>query len=103
MLAFCPSSAFTMSLQDMFLLTNQTASLSGITYDGYESLLAFTASISGSIVGSEYRAELLNGDTVIWNGSIQVYSAQSSSKADYETQNTQYISYETENKYVILQ
>jgi hypothetical protein len=92
-----------MSLEDMFLLTRQTASLSGITYDGYESLLSFTASISGSIVGSEYRAELLNGNDVIWNGSIQVYAPQSSSKSENETQNTQYISYETENKYVILQ
>lgn len=97
------SSALTMSLEDMYLLTRQTASLSGVTFNGYESLLAFTASISGAIVGSEYRAELLNGTDVIWNGSIQVYAAQSSSKADYETQNTQYISYETENKYVILQ
>lgn len=96
------SSHFTMSLEDMYLLTRQTASLSGITYEGYESLLAFTASISGAIEGSEYRAEILNGTEVIWNGSIQVYAAQSSSKADYETQNTQYISYETENKYVIL-
>jgi hypothetical protein len=97
------SSALTMSLEDMFLLTHQTASLSGITYNGYESLLSFTASISGAIVGGEYRAELLNGNDVIWNGSIQVYEPQSSSKAEYETQNTQYISYETENKYVILQ
>lgn len=97
------SSALTMSLEDMFLLTHQTASLSGVTYNGYESLLSFTASISGSIVGGEYRAELTNGDTVIWNGSIQVYAPQSSSKAEYETQINQYISYETENKYVILQ
>lgn len=98
------SNSFTMSLQDMYGLNNLTASLSGITYNGYESMLGFTASISGSIVGSEYRATLYNGSTSIWHGSIQVYKSSSLSipKSDYENQNTQYISHNSENKYVIM-
>ena len=55
------SNEFTMSLQDMTTLTNTTASLSGITYDGYESVLSFTASISESIIGEEYRAKPIIG------------------------------------------
>jgi len=99
------SNSFTMSLQDMFGLNNLTASLSGITYQPYESMLGFTASISGSIIGSEYRAVIYNGDTSIWHGSIQVYKSSSLSipPSDYETQNTQYISHTSENKYVILE
>jgi hypothetical protein len=83
---------------------NTTASLSGLSYDGYESILAFTASISGAIIGAEYRAVIYNGATDIWHGSIQVYKSSSLSipKSDYENQNTQYISNTSENKFVIL-
>ena len=55
------SNSFTMSLQDMTTLVNSTASLSGITYDGYESILAFTASISGAIVGEHLGADVTAG------------------------------------------
>ena len=99
------SNEFTMSLQDMTTQNNTTASLSGVTYNGYESMLAFTASISGAIIGAEYRAVLYNGSYDIWHGSFQVYKSSSLSipKSDYENQNTQYISHTSENKYVILQ
>lgn len=99
------SNSFTMSLQDMTTQNNTTASLSGITYNGYESMLAFTASISGAVIGGEYRAVLYNGSYDIWHGSFQVYKSSSLSipKSDYENQNTQYISNTSENKYVILQ
>jgi hypothetical protein len=97
------TSPLTMSLQDMYLLTNQTASLSGITYNSYESILSFTASLTDAIVGSEYRVEVTTGDTVIWNGSIQVYTSQSSSKSEYETQIDGYKSHQSENKYIIQQ
>lgn len=98
------SNSFTMSLQDMTTLVNSTASLSGITYDGYESILAFTASISGAIVGEEWRATIYNGSTSIWHGSIQAFESQSLAipKSDYENQNKQYISHESENKYIII-
>ena len=99
------SNSFTLSLQDMYELNNITASLSGITFSGYESYIAFTASISGAIVGGEYRATLLNSGSIepIWNGSIQVYASQSIDKSVYENQNTQYVSHESENRYIIME
>ena len=98
------SNSFTMSLQDMTTLVNSTASLSNITYDGYESILAFTASISGAMVGEEWRATIYNGTTSIWHGSIQAFESQSLAipKSEYENQNKQYISHESENKYIII-
>ena len=99
------SNSFTLRLQDMYELDNINASLSGITYAGYESYISFTASISGAIVGGEYRATLLNSGSTepIWNGSIQVYASQSIDKSVYENQNTQYVSHESENRYIIMQ
>jgi hypothetical protein len=90
-----------MSLQDMYQLTNTTASLSGVVFTAYENLFAFTASISSSIIGGEYRATLYSSGSSepIWNGSIQVYSSQSIDKSDYETQITQYVSNESPNEY----
>ena len=96
------SSNFTMSLQDMTTQVNLTASLSGLSYNGYESLLSFTASISGAITGSEYRATLFNGASEIWHGSFQVFRPQTGDKANYQNQNNQYISNVSDNKYVIL-
>ena len=99
------SNSFTLSLQDMYQLNTITASLSGLTYAGYESYIGFTASISGAIVGGEYRATLLNSGSIepIWHGSIQVYASQSIDKAVYENQNTQYVSHESENRYIIME
>lgn len=100
------SSVFTMSLQDMYTLQNFTMSMSGITYEGYESYISFTGSISASIVGGEYRAVLYNGTPTgsldIWNGSIQVYASQSIDKTVYENQIPPVISHESENRYIIL-
>lgn len=97
---------FTMSLTDMTTLQTFTASMSDITYEGYESMIGFTASISGAIVASEYRARLYNGtpsgSAEIWRGTIQVYASQSIDKAVYENQNKQYVSNESENKYIIM-
>jgi hypothetical protein len=95
-------SALTMSLQDMTLLTNSTASLSNVTYDTYESLLSFSASISQATTGSEYRATLFNNADEVWHGSFQVFRPQTGDKANYTNQNNQYISNVSENKYVIL-
>ena len=101
------SNEWTMSLQDMTTLTNSTASLSGLTYDSYESMLSFTASISGTIEGEEYRAALYNSGSLnnpVWHGTFQVFASQSLSipKSDYENQNKQYISHESENQYIIM-
>jgi len=99
------SSNFTLVLTDMMGLNTFTASISDVQFTAYENILAFTASISGAIVGSEYRAEILNEYVPypIWNGSIQVYASQSVDKAVYENKNTGYISHESENKYIIYE
>lgn len=100
--------SLTMSLQDMTLLTNSTASLSNITYDTYESLLAFTASLNWTTTGQEYRAKIINGNTEIWHGSLQVLASQSwedTGKATYRNQipiDNTFVSNVSENKYIIL-
>ncbi len=94
----------------MYLLNSQTASLSGVEYNEFESILSFTASIDSAKVGSQYRADIIYVETLatgsqsetIWNGSIQVYKQQESTKNEYETQNTQYKTRESNNEYVIL-
>jgi hypothetical protein len=102
------SNSFTMSLQDMTTQVNSTASLSGVTYNGYESLLSFTASISNTNVAQEFRATLLNGTTNIWNGSIQVFTSQSNAaqyKPIYANQiplDGNEVSHVSTNQYVIL-
>lgn len=106
------SSEFTMSMQDMYTLQNTTMSLSGITYNGYESMLGFTASVSGAIVGSEYRLTLYNSGAAnlpynvdgnaIWHGSLQAYSSASIDKSVYENQIPPVISHNSENRYVII-
>lgn len=99
------SSELTMSMQNMYTLENTTMSISGITYDGYESLLQFTASISGAMVGAEYRLALYNSGTIdpIWHGSVQCYTSQSTDKSVYENQIPPVISHASENRYIILQ
>jgi len=96
------SNQYTMSLQDMYTLANTTMSMSGITYNGYESLLQFTASISGAYEGAEYRATLYTSTSSIWNGSIQVYKSASVGKDEYENQIPPVISHASENRYIIL-
>lgn len=93
----------TMILTDMMGLNSFTASLTDVQFTPYENILAFTASISGAIVGAEYRAVITSTGATgpIWNGSIQVYASQSVDKAVYENKNTQYISHQSENKYII--
>jgi hypothetical protein len=98
------SNQFTMSLQDMTLQTDTTASLSGITYNGYESLLSFTASIPQSIVSSEYRVKIINSGSSepIWHGTIAVFASQSIQKSEYLNQNDGYISNPSSNEYIII-
>ena len=98
------SNSFTMSLTDMMGLNSFTASLTSASYTSYESILAFTASISGAVVGSEYRATLYNSADTIWHGSVQVYHSQSIDKSIYENQiplDGNEVSHVSENKYVI--
>ena len=102
------SNSFTMSLQDMTTQVNSTASLSGLTYNGYESLLSFTASINNTNVAQEFRATLLNGTTDIWHGSIQVFMSQSNApqyksiSANQIPLDGNEVSHVSTNQYVIL-
>jgi len=98
------SSEFTMSLTDMTTLETFTGSITSMSFEGYESYVSFSLSISGAIVGEEYRATLYNSGSIgpIWNGSVQVYASQSLDKAVYENKNKQYISHVSENRYIIM-
>jgi hypothetical protein len=99
------SSNLTLHLQNMMTLKNSSSSISPYTYNAYESMLSFTASISSSLVGGEYRAYISDGTSSIWNGSVQVYTSQSVDKANYENQiplEQVYKSNLTENEYIIL-
>jgi hypothetical protein len=90
----------------MYTLQNLTMSMTGITFEGYESYIGFTGSISGTIESSEYRAVLYNqsgsASIDIWNGTLQVYASQSIDKSDYENQIPPVTSHESENRYIIL-
>ena len=95
------SNEFTMSLQDMYQLTNTTMSMSNIQFTTYENLFAFTGSIGEGIIGGEYRAKLYSSGSSepIWHGSVQLYMSQSTDKSDYENQITQYVSHGSTNEY----
>jgi len=98
------STAFTMSLQDMLTQTNSTASLVSASYSPCESIASFSASISNSYVGQEFRVRISNGTTDIWNGTLQVFASQSVSKPDYINQIplTGSISFNSSNDYIIM-
>jgi len=101
-----PTNQFTMSLQNMTTQINTTASLSGVSYNQYESLLSFTASIESASIAAEYRASISDGYNDIWFGSVQMYhsmSLQGIDKSDYVTQNDQYKSNVSDNTYIIMQ
>ena len=100
--------SFTMSLQDMTTQVNSIATLDTITYDTYESKLSFGIVIDNTYTAQEFRAVLINNETEIWHGSIQVYASQSfdnASKSNYRNQipvgNT-IVSNTSTNEYVIL-
>jgi len=91
----------TLRLEDMYTLKNTSSSISSYTFNDYENILQFTASISGAIVGGEYRATINSGSTNIWNGSIQVYQSESLNTT-YTNQNNQYVSHVTDNEFIIM-
>ena len=107
-----PSYDIRLNLQNMITQENFTASLQNVSINYYESILSFSASISGARVGDEYRATItLTGydDQPIWNGSIQAFVSQSDNKPEYVNQIPlpengihPYISNVTTNEYIIL-
>jgi hypothetical protein len=90
-----------LTLENMYTLVNTSSSISNYTFDNYENLLQFTASISGAMVGGEYRASIISGSTTVWNGSIQVYQSESLNTT-YTNQNNQYVSHVTDNEFIIM-
>jgi hypothetical protein len=97
------TSSLSIHLQDMYLLTNTSQSLSASAWDSYESMLTFPLTIPSASVGSEYRAYIKSGSCSVWHGSISVMKAQvSESKSNYENQNDGYISNLSDNEYIIM-
>jgi hypothetical protein len=103
------SSNLKLYLQDMYTLQNTTSSISAsgrpYTYQPYESILNWTASISSAIVGEQYRAYISDGTSSIWHGSISVFASQSIDKPVYQSQlgvEEVYVSNVTDNEYIIL-
>lgn len=99
------SSQLTLNLQNMLTLENTTSSIVSYTFDAYESILNWTASLSGEQVGDQYRAFITDTTGSLWNGSISVFASQSIDKPDYENQlgiEERYISNITDNEYIIM-
>lgn len=96
------TSPFTMSYQDMYTLKNGTIQLTSGSFTSYENLYAFTGSISGAYSGQGLRLVLFNGETEIWNGSLEVFQSQSYDKSTYKTQITNYKSHVSTNEYIIM-
>ena len=93
----------------MLTLVNTTSSISAsgrpYTYQPYEGILNWTASISGAQVGDQYRAFITDTTSSIWDGSISVFASQSIDKAAYQNQlgvEERYISNLTDNDYIIM-
>ena len=98
------TASLTLELQNMYTLLNTSQSIISPTYNQYESLLAFSASIASASVADEYRATIISGSTPVWHGSIQVYDIRANEpKSTYENQNTQYKSIVSDNQYIIIE
>jgi hypothetical protein len=104
------SSNLVLQLQDMYTLVNTSSSISAsgrpYTYNPYEGILNWTASITQSIVGEQYRAYITDGTSSIWHGSISVFASQSINKPAYVSQlgvEEVYVSNVTDNEYIIIE
>jgi hypothetical protein len=93
----------------MLTLVNTSSSISAsarpYTYNAYESILNWTASISGARTGDQYRASITDTTGSIWDGSISVFASQSIDKPEYINQlgvEEEYKSNITNNQYIIL-
>jgi hypothetical protein len=100
------SSNLVLNVEDMYLLTTQSFTISGsafVSYNEYESILSFSLDLPNTATGYEYRLSLTNTGSVIYNGTMQVYRSQSVDKADYVNQNNQYKSKLSGNEFIIMQ
>ena len=98
---FNSGSTINLNLENMYTLVKTSSSISGYSFNDYENLLQFTASIASSSVAGEYRATITSGSVELWAGSIQVYTSQSNVTV-YTNQNQQYISNQSDNQYIIM-
>lgn len=92
--------------ENLYTFQKTTSSLGNYTYDKYQSLLTFTASLSNEIVGDEFRIKIYDTGSVYYHGSIQVFTSQSVDKAEPNNQiplEDIYISHQSQNEYIILQ
>jgi hypothetical protein len=94
-------SALSLKLQNMYTLVNTSQSITGYSFNDYENILGFTASISGARTGDEWRATIQSGSAEVWHGTIQVYTSESNNTT-YTTQNDQYVSHITDNEFIIM-
>lgn len=100
------SQTLTLHLQNMMTLKNTSSSISPYSFNPYECLLQFSASLGNVYVGDEYRAYIKSGDEEIWHGSISVLTSQSIDKPNYTNQiplENVYKSNVTANEYIILE
>jgi hypothetical protein len=100
------SASLVLNVQDMYLLTTQSFSITGsafVSYDSYESILSFSLQLPTTSVAYEYRLELQNTCSTIYNVTMQVYASQSVNKTEYVNQNTQYKSRLSGNEFIIIQ
>jgi hypothetical protein len=104
---FTSSSAnLVLQVQDMYTLSTQSFSITGsafVSYDNYESILSFSLQLPTTSVAYEYRLDLTNTGSTIYNGTLQVYASQSVNKTEYVNQNTQYKSRLSGNEFIIIQ
>ena len=92
--------------ENLYTFQKATSSLGNYSYNKYQSLLTFTASLTNPLVGDEYRARIYDSSSVYWHGSVQVFTSQSVDKSEPNNQiplEDIYISHETENQYIILE
>lgn len=100
------SSNLVLNVEDMYLLTTHSFSITGsafVSYNDYESILSFSLQLPTTSVAYEYRLELTNTGSVIYNGTMQVYASQSVDKTQYVNQNTKYKSHLSRNEFIIIQ
>jgi hypothetical protein len=94
----------------MYSYENYSASLSQdagqFSYDEYNSILTFTASVPTEVAGTQYRADILSDNNLVWNGTIEVFTSQSLNKASYTNQiplEDMYVSKDSNNQFIILE
>lgn len=91
--------------ENLYTFQKTTSSLGNYTYDKYQSLLTFTASLPNELVGDEYRIKIYDTGSVYYHGSIQIFTSQSVDKAEPNNQiplEDIYVSNQTQNEYIIL-